>query len=136
MSRDSITRNPPEKGFNLIGYATSPMGLGEDLRSFAAMLDYLGIPFSVVDVPTDVQGKVPVAWQHMTTEDYDTSFFFMAASECQRLADAHPQLFSQPTKKIGYFLWELPDFPEEHVPALKLVDHMCPAKFSKSSANE
>jgi len=80
MSRDSITRNPPVKGFNLIGYATSPMGLGEDLRSFAAMLDYLGISFSVVDVPTDVQGKVPVAWQHMTTEDYDTSFFFMAAT--------------------------------------------------------
>jgi len=27
------------KGVNLIGYATSPTGLGEDLRSFAAMLD-------------------------------------------------------------------------------------------------
>jgi len=134
MSRDSITRNPPEKGFNLIGYATSPMGLGEDLRSFAAMLDYLGIPFSVVDVPTDVQGKVPVAWRHMTTEDYDTSFFFMAATECQRLATANPHFFTQPKKKIGYFLWELPDFPDEHVPALKLVDHIwCPTKFVQSS---
>ena len=129
-----MTQNPPGKGFNLIGYATSPMGLGEDLRSFAAMLDYLGIPFSVVDIPTDVQGKVPVAWQHMTTEDYDTSFFFMAATECQRLAQVHPQLFSQPKKKIGYFLWELPDFPDEHVPALKLVDHIwCPTKFVQSS---
>ena len=44
------------QGFNLIGYATSPMGLGEDLRSFAAMLDYLEMPFSVIDIPTDVQG--------------------------------------------------------------------------------
>ena len=126
----NMPQNPSPKGFNLIGYATSPMGLGEDLRSFAAMLDYLGIPFSVVDVPTDVQGKVPVAWQHMTTQDYDTSFFFMAASECQRLATANPQFFIQPKKKIGYFLWELPDFPEEHVPALKLVDHIwCPTRF-------
>jgi glycosyltransferase involved in cell wall biosynthesis len=94
----------------------------------------LGIPFSVVDVPTDVQGKVKVAWQHMTTEDYETSFFFMAATECQRLAQANPQMFSQPKKKIGYFLWELPDFPDEHVPALKLVDHIwCPTKFVQSS---
>lgn len=130
MSRDSISRNPPEKGFNLIGYATSPMGLGEDLRSFAAMLDYLGIPFSVVDVPTDVQGKVPVAWQHMTTEDYGTSVFFMAANECLKLAQANPVLFTQPSKKIGYFLWELPDFPNEDVPALMLVDHIwCPTRF-------
>ena len=116
-----MPQHPPDKGFNLIGYATSPMGLGEDLRSFAAMLDFLGIPFSVVDVPTDVQGKVPVAWQHMTTEDYGTSVFFMAANECLKLAQANPVLFTQPTKKIGYFLWELPDFPNEDVPALMLV---------------
>lgn len=121
---------PLTKGFNLIGYATSPMGLGEDLRSFAAMLDYLGTPFSVIDIPTDVQGQVPVKWQHMTTLDYDTSVFFMSAIECQSLARVHPQLFSQPKRKIGYFLWELPDFPAEHTDALKLVDHIwCPTRF-------
>ena len=125
-----MPQNPSHKGFNLIGYATSPMGLGEDLRSFAAMLDYLSIPFSVVDVPTDVQGQVAVSWQHMTTHDYDTSVFFMAANECLKLAQANPVLFTQPTKKIGYFLWELPDFPDEDVPALMLVDHIwCPTRF-------
>lgn len=118
------------KGFNLIGYATSPMGLGEDLRSFAAMLDYLEIPFSVIDIPTDVQGQVSVQWQHMTTHDYDTSVFFMSAMECQNLARVHPQLFSQPKRKIGYFLWELPDFPSQHTAALKLVNHIwCPTRF-------
>jgi glycosyltransferase involved in cell wall biosynthesis len=118
------------KGFNLIGYATSPMGLGEDLRSFAAMLDYLEVPFSVIDIPTDVQGQVTVQWQHMTTEDYDTSVFFMAAMECQNLARYHPQLFSKPRFKIGYFLWELPDFPSQYTAALKLVDHIwCPTRF-------
>jgi glycosyltransferase involved in cell wall biosynthesis len=118
------------QGFNLIGYATSPMGLGEDLRSFAAMLDYLKITFSVIDIPTDVHGQVSVQWQHMTTHDYDTSVFFMSAMECQNLARVHPQLFSQPKRKIGYFLWELPDFPSQHTAALKLVDHIwCPTRF-------
>ena len=120
----------PSKGFNLIGYATSPMGLGEDLRSFAAMLNYLDIPFSVTDLPTDSQGQVSVRWQHLTPHDYDTSVFFMSPIECQKLADIHPQLFSQPQRKVGYFLWELPDFPTQHVPALKLVDHIwCPTRF-------
>jgi glycosyltransferase involved in cell wall biosynthesis len=122
--------NAASKGFNLIGYATSPMGLGEDLRSFAAMLDYLGIPFSVIDIPTDVQGQVPVAWQHLTQLDYDASVFFMSAMECQQLAGVHPRLFSQPKRKIGYFLWELPDFPNRYTPALQLVDHIwCPTRF-------
>jgi glycosyltransferase involved in cell wall biosynthesis len=119
-----------KKGFNLIGYATSPMGLGEDLRSFAAMLDYLKIPFSVIDAPTDVQGKLKVSWKCLTTEDYETSIFFMAPMECQKLADDHPYLFNKTKKKIGYFLWELPDFPEHFIPALQLVDQIwCPTKF-------
>lgn len=119
---------PP--GFNLVGYATSPMGLGEDLRTFAAMLDHLGIAFSVIDVPTDVQGRVQVSWRHMTTQDHATSIFFMAATECERLVRLHPKLLTQPKKKVGYFLWELPDFPADQVPALKLMDHIwCPTRF-------
>jgi len=117
-------------GFNLIGYATSPTGLGEDLRSFAAMLNYLELPFSVIDVPTEVQGQVNVGWERLTTEDYATTVFFMAANECKKLAEAHPMLFRSPRKKIGYFLWELPDFPQEHVPSLRLVDDIwCPTRF-------
>jgi glycosyltransferase involved in cell wall biosynthesis len=119
---------PP--GFNLVGYATSPMGLGEDLRTFAAMLDHLGIAFSVIDVPTDVQGRVQVSWRHMTTQDHATSIFFMAATECERLVRLHPQLLTQPKKKVGYFLWELPDFPADQVTALQLMDHIwCPTRF-------
>lgn len=110
------------------------MGLGEDLRSFAAMLDFLKIPFSVIDVPTDVQGKLKVNWNGLTTADYQTSIFFMAPMECQKLADVHHKLFDKNLKKIGYFLWELPDFPEEFTPALQLVDQIwCPTKFVQES---
>ncbi len=119
-----------KQGFNLIGYATSPLGLGEDLRSFAGMLDFLGMPFSVTDVPTDAMGRVKVSWKNMTTQDYPTSFFFMSPMECARIAASYPRLFSQPKLKVGYFLWELPDYPVAHIPALALVDHIwCPTSF-------
>ena len=118
------------KGVNLIGYATSPTGLGEDLRSFAAMLDYLGIPYSIIDVPTESRGKVHYPWQQLTTDTYQSSFFFMSPMECWRLAEAQPKLFSEPKLKVGFFLWELPDFPEDYIKALHLVDHIwCPTKF-------
>ena len=118
------------QGVNLIGYATSPTGLGEDLRSFAAMLDYLNIAYSVIDVPTESQGRVKYPWQQLTTENFSTSFFFMSPMECLRLKEAQPKLFSEPKIKVGYFLWELPDFPDQYINALNLVDHIwCPTKF-------
>lgn len=118
------------RGLNLIGYATSPTGLGEDLRSFAAMLDYLEVPYSIIDIPTESSGKASGAWKCLSTDNFSTSFFFMSPMECARLAEAQPQLFSEPKIKIGYFLWELPDFPQEYLPALDLVDHIwCPTKF-------
>ena len=110
------------KGVNLIGYATSPTGLGEDLRSFASMLDYLGVPYSVIDVPTESRGRVQFPWQHLSTETFSTSFFFMSPMECLRLQEAQPKLFSEPKLKVGYFLWELPDFPDQYLKALDLVD--------------
>lgn len=121
-------------GFNLIGYATSPTGLGEDLRAFAAMLDHLDIPYSVTDVPTEIRGQVQAPWKKLTPEDYATSFFFMSPMECMRLAAAQPALFSQPAVKVGYFLWELPDFPDTFLPALEMVDHIwCPTRFVQKS---
>lgn len=126
----ALMKQAQTAGFNLIGYATSPMGLGEDLRSFAAMLEFLNIPFSVVDIPTDVQGKVAVNWQNMTTQDYATSVFFMSPMECRNLRQVHPALFDTPRTRVGYFLWELPDFPDDQSDALGLVDHIwCPTKF-------
>ena len=123
-----------DKGFNLIGYATSPLGLGEDLRSFAAMLDYLNIPFSVIDLPTESQNQVSVSWKNLSQEDFSVSIFFMSAGTCLRLAELHPHLFTQPKMKLGYFLWELPDFPKKYLKALKLVDHIwCPTKFVQAA---
>ena len=37
-------------GFNLIGFATANFGLGVALRNTAALLDRLGVPFSVLDI--------------------------------------------------------------------------------------
>ena len=117
-------------GFNLIGYATSPTGLGEDLRSFAALLNTLEIPFSITDIPTDSSGKIKPQFKHLSVDDFANSVFFMSPMECLNLSQHHPQLFSEPTLKIGYFLWELPDFPDEYLPALDLVDQIwCPSKF-------
>ena len=121
-------------GFNLIGYASSPTGLGEDLRTFAVLLEYLAIPFSITDLPTDSSGKISYIFKHLSQEVFATSIFFMSPMECENIAKRYPHLFTQAKTKIGYFLWELPDFPEQFLPALKLVDQIwCPTKFVQAA---
>lgn len=122
------------KGFTLVGYATSPLGLGEDLRAFAAMLDLLGIPFSVVDLPTESQGQVVNHWRHCRPGPMGTSVYFMSPMSCQRLQSLHPELFDRSHLNIGYFLWELPDFPLRFVPTLQRMDQIwCPTRFVQQS---
>ncbi|MBU3615544.1 glycosyltransferase [Polynucleobacter sp. Latsch14-2] len=122
------------KGFNLIGYASSPMGLGEDLRSFAALLVILKIPFSVIDLPTDSSNILKNNWGTQTQKIYPISIFFTSPIEFNLLNQKYPNLFTLGKFKIGYFLWELPDFPERHANALSMVDHIwCPTSFVQES---
>jgi glycosyltransferase involved in cell wall biosynthesis len=122
------------KGFNLIGYASSPMGLGEDLRSFAALLVILKIPFSVIDLPTDSSNILKNNWGTQTQKIYPISIFFTSPIEFNLLNQKYPNLFTLGKFKIGYFLWELPDFPERHANALSMVDHIwCPTRFVQES---
>ncbi len=124
-----------KSGFNLIGYATSPMGLGEDLRSFARLLEYLNINYSIIDLPTESQGKVFLpALNMLTQDDYKTSIFFMSPMECVKLYEQYQNIFTLGKVNIGYFLWELPDFPKKYDKALDLVDQIwCPTEFVKKS---
>lgn len=110
------------------------MGLGEDLRSFSALLDYLKIKYSITDLLTDSRGIVKNDFRCLTTKNYSVSIFFMSPFECAKLRKNNPHLFDDPKLTIGYFLWELPDFPDEYINTLDTVDHIwCPTKFVQNS---
>ena len=119
-----------EKGFNLIGYATSPMGLGEDLRSFALLLECLNIPFSIIDLLTDVQGRLSNNYKNLTLENYDINIYFMSPHEYFNLISKENYSFEKNKLRIGYFLWELEDLPPRMIEACNFIDQIwCPSNF-------
>jgi glycosyltransferase involved in cell wall biosynthesis len=124
------TTNPRTDGFTLVGYASSPLGLGEDLRAFAAMLEHLHMPFSVIDLPTESTGQVRSSWTMQCNDRFAVQIHFMSPMTCQQLMRLHPTLFDAAVLNIGYFLWELPDFPKRFLPALERMDQIwCPTHF-------
>ncbi|MDB5798203.1 MAG: hypothetical protein JWP36_2105, partial [Paucimonas sp.] len=91
-----------QDGFNLVGHATAPIGLGEDLRMMAAMLDYLGIPYAVSDVAYNRLDPVLPPFRFMTAAHYDISFFFNSAFANGRLRQGFPERFEGQRLTVGY----------------------------------
>ncbi|OYQ31560.1 hypothetical protein CHU95_20680 [Niveispirillum lacus] len=114
-------------GVNLIGHARSEFGVGEDVREAARALTAAGIPFAVVDIPPGSaigQGDRLLEQQIGDRLPFDTSLLCMTAMETARLqADRGDRIF-QGRRTIGFWPWELPQWPDGWRHCFDLVDEV------------
>ncbi len=108
-----MIKPPVISGVNLIGHVSSTSGVGEDLRMAQAAFSFAGIrsasiPFSGRDLKIESGFKVNL----FCTTGYQAVIANAAYG---------PGLF-EGHYNIGYFPWELEDWPRELVPALGLFD--------------
>jgi glycosyltransferase involved in cell wall biosynthesis len=125
ISDKTYVQNEAMKGFNLVGYSRGQLGLGEDLRAYAALLKSKHIPFSIFHIghPSDD----PVI--HTVKEESDAllfshSLFFMNMIELKKLFD----IYSEEDKSFGYRIaippWELPKAPQAWLQDFSRVDEV------------
>lgn len=114
-------------GVNLIGHAFDQLGIGEDLRMTALALQAAKIPFAVVDFPaggTAAKSDSDVAGQVVEEGPYAINLFCLTALEhCRFYAERGRRQFSG-RYNIGYWPWELSQWPLEWTPAFDLVDEV------------
>ncbi len=115
-------------GVNLIGYAHGEFGVGEDVRMAARACEAAGIPFSVFDVP--------VRWSRHRAEDrrlagltgrdrpYPVNIFCMTGFDTANLLLEHGPALFEGRINIGYWPWELPEWPDPWIPAFDMVDEI------------
>lgn len=112
-------------GVNLVGYATSPLGLGEELRQAARGFLNAGIRINIINIEasgtsalySDLDGYIGNEFL------YPVSIFFLSPFSFSRYYDKNSDSFKE-TYVIGSFFWELEDFPSKWVPVLSLVDEI------------
>jgi glycosyltransferase involved in cell wall biosynthesis len=124
-----------EHGVNLIGYSRAEFGLGEACRLAAKSLHSAGIPFCIINFPYSPSRQNDLTWQHKEVNEpiYKTNIFFINAD----------QLYYHYRKKnlkrtwflnrynIGYWHWELPEFPNAWVKSFQLVNEIwVPSTFT------
>ena len=109
-------------GVNLIGDA-----YGQDLRTAAACLENIGIPFSIFNFPPGAN----VSQQDTTPQGrvsdelpYDINLFCIAGMETVRVFLLHGRSLFDRRYNIGWWPWELPEWPKSWADAYALVDEI------------
>lgn len=121
---DNALREP---GVNIIGFVHAEMGIGESSRLAAKAIDTAAVPFGLINFPLAVASRMSdYSWSHKVLEKarYNTNIFHMNA-DFMRPAREHfgNELFNS-RYNIGYWHWELPEFPEEHVEGFNHVNEV------------
>ncbi|MDF2096155.1 glycosyltransferase [Aquibaculum arenosum] len=114
-------------GLNLIGYARGQFGIGEDVRMAVRACQAAGIPFSVynIDPGAEVTQDDQSIDAHISSErPYQINLFCTTGIETALLLARHGQEIFEDHYNIGYWPWELPQWPEAWHHAYELVDEV------------
>lgn len=123
----SQSENTLEPGVNLIGYAFGELGIGEDVRMAAHALHAAGIPFTIIDFPPgDNIRQQDRSVEHWVSSQprYAVNIVCLTALENLRLYLERGANLFRGRYTIGYWPWELLDWPANWRHCFNLVDEV------------
>lgn len=114
-------------GINLVGYARAEMGVGQSCRNAANSLNTAGIPFGIMNYENCPQSKNDLAWVHKELKIplFNTNLFHINADQMQSVILHYRHLkLTVDRFNIGYWHWELPEFPDEFEHSFHFIDEL------------
>lgn len=127
VPRHKPAASPASAGVNLIGYAQAEMGLGEALRNTARALEFAGIPFLVrkLDVPLlNRQNNLSMQAYMADHCHYGINCIAINPDLLYRFPQWLPYAEWGRRYNVGYWFWELENFPKAWRYACHLVDEV------------
>jgi GT2 family glycosyltransferase len=126
-------------GVNVIGYIRAEMGVGEGTRALISACDAAGLAFDIYNYEYGNPSRMgDETWSHRITEHprHPINVLYvnaeLTASTRRRLDPA----LLEGRYTIGYWVWELPDFPDEWTEAFRLVDEVwVPSRFVQDAVS-
>ncbi len=119
--------NSISPGVNLIAYIRAEMGLGTAARGLALAMESARIPFNVINFEYQNPSlHRDTGWQHKEVDSSAHDFTILAVNP-DNIFNARDRVlkeFVRAQYTIGYWFWELPDFPDAWLPAFSLVDEV------------
>lgn len=120
---------PPARlpGVNVIGYSKGELGIGEDCRMASLALQACDIPYCVVDFAPGANVSTGASNAEFPLSEepiYNINLFCLTALETGRYFLEKGAEFFDGFYNIGYWPWELRDWPRKWEPLLQLIDEV------------
>ena len=122
-------------GFNVVGYFSAELGVGEAGRRLADVVRCIGMPIQEVGVRTPLSREQhPNTRDIATTTKYEHSILAVNADQTARVITScglnqHPR-----QRRIGFWFWELSTFPETYKTAFAHVSEVwCASEFTRDA---
>ena len=132
----AFARRGVRLGFNLAGFLTADLGIGESARCMARAADAAGIALALIDLKLackNRRGDLTFQDRLQTDHPYPVNVVHLDPPASRDLDHHHPGL-RRGKYNIGYWAWELPEFPDAWLPACDYFDEIwCPSDFTREA---
>jgi glycosyltransferase involved in cell wall biosynthesis len=123
-------------GVNVIGYVRSEMGIGESVRCVIRAARASGLPIAVKSV--DAKGPYRLGDRSIATDDrefpHPLNLFHVNADQAELTIGRVGAGFIRGKYNVGYWHWELEEFPDRWLPSFKFFDEIwTPSTFCQAA---
>lgn len=125
------------QGVNLVAYIRAEMGLGVAARGMASALAATHIPFNVINLESGNYSRhTDYSWAHkeVPRSNYDITIVCVNPDNSFNLRTQVPVSILGDRYVVGYWFWELPEMPDDWMPAFEFTDEVwAPTHFIKDA---
>jgi GT2 family glycosyltransferase/glycosyltransferase involved in cell wall biosynthesis len=124
-------------GVNLVGWFRGEVGIGESVRCMAKACDATGLSTALVELKLNCLNRnedTTYVARLQESNPYPVNIFHLDAPVSQDIDHHHGRAFRADRYNIGYWAWELPEFPDGWVDRHRFFDEIwCPSEFARAA---
>lgn len=123
--RLGLPENP--YGVNLVGYIRAEMGLGAAARAIAMALEAASVPFDAINFERgnpSLHRDTTLRHKEVDRAGHDVTILVANPDNAANATALLQEKALSNRYTIGYWFWELPEIPDEWLPAFSLVDEI------------
>jgi len=130
-------RRHAQLGLNIVGFLTADLGVGESARCMVRAADAAALPTALVPLKLNCRNRLgdqTYAARLQDTNPHAINVVHIDPPAARDLDHHHGPSFRANKYNIGYFAWELPEFPDAWMPSFDYFDEIwCPSDFTSAA---
>jgi glycosyltransferase involved in cell wall biosynthesis len=133
----AFARAHARTGMNIVGFLTADLGIGESARCMVRAADAVAIPTALVPLKLNCKnrlGDMTFSGRLQDSNPFGVNVIHVDPPAARDIDHHHTPGFRADKYNIGYFAWELPEYPDSWMPSLDFFDEIwCPSDFVRES---